>query len=287
MDKLLSDIRTIKVQGARAVASAGLEYISRKAAKSEAKDKERLQKELLDEINRVIKLRPTEPMLINSLARIAVEFEKADIRSITAMKRFIISTCSKQQRDIRKMLHQIALNGAVEIEDRDVIMTHCHSSTVMAIFAEAKRQRRDFKVIVTETRPLYQGIATAKELLKAGIPVKYGEDSIMGYSMRETTKVLVGCDAILHDGSIVNKIGTFPIAVLAKEFGRPFMVAGETLKMTDHVEIEQRSRSEVADIRKIPGAEIINPAFDITPGSMVSAIITERGKLLPSQMGHL
>ncbi|MFH1294910.1 MAG: ribose 1,5-bisphosphate isomerase, partial [Candidatus Aenigmatarchaeota archaeon] len=199
-------------------------------------------------------------------------------------KRLIADMCSSQRENIESMLRRIAVNGSHEIEDGDVIMTHCHSHDVMAIFAEAKRMKKEFTVIVTETRPLYQGTKTASELLKMGIKTKYGEDSIMAYSMKETTKVLVGCDAILHDGSIVNKIGTFPMALVAKEFGRPFFVAGETLKMTEHVEIEFRPRVEVIDPKELPGAEIINPAFDITPGNLVTAIITERGKLLPGQM---
>lgn len=284
MDKLLSDIKTMKIQGAREVAKAGLDYVSKKAKNFNADNKEKFQKLLLEEINRVIKIRPTEPMLINSLARIAVEFEKADIKGVPAMKSFVAQRCSNQRSEIQSMLRAIAVNGAKEIDDGDVIMTHCHSHDVMAIFAEAKRQKKDFKVIVTETRPLYQGLKTAKELLKMGVRIKYGEDSIMAHCMKETTKILVGCDAILHDGSIANKIGTFPIAIVAKEFDRPFLVAGETLKMTEHVQIEQRPLKEVIDPKKLLGAEIINPAFDITPGNLVTAIITERGKLLPSQL---
>ncbi|MFH1294498.1 MAG: hypothetical protein ABIH90_00975, partial [Candidatus Aenigmatarchaeota archaeon] len=184
MGSILSDIKNLRIQGAREVAKAGLEYVSRASKTFKGTDKEDFQQELLKEINRVIKIRPTEPMLINSLAAVAVDFEKAEIRTQTAMKRLIADMCSSQRENIESMLRRIAVNGAHEIENGDVIMTHCHSHDVMAIFAEAKRMKKDFTVIVTETRPMYQGTKTASELLKMGIKTKYGEDSIMAYSMK-------------------------------------------------------------------------------------------------------
>lgn len=283
MHSILADMKSLKIQGAKEVAKAGLEYISKAIKLATAKDKESMQRLLVKEINRVIKVRPTEPMLVNSLAKVAVAFVKADIKDPNAMKRFIVALCSKQRAEIDAMLRRTAVAGAKEIDEEDVIITHCHSNSVMAAFAEAKRRKRGFTVIVTETRPLYQGLKTARELLRMGIPVVYCEDSAMAYAMKDATKVIVGCDAILHDGSIVNKIGTFPLAITAKEFGRPFIVIGETLKMTEQVEIEQRPASEVVDPTKLPGARIINPAFDITPASLVTAIITERGRLTPGQ----
>jgi ribose 1,5-bisphosphate isomerase len=283
MDRIIADIKSLRIQGAREIAKAGIEYIARTMKASRTLSKEGMQEQLLKEINRVIKVRPTEPMLVNSLARIAVEFGKADIKTATAMKRFIADICLRQREEMDQMLRKIAVNGATEIEDGDIIMTHCHSNDLMAVFAEARRNKKNFKVIVTETRPLYQGLKTAKELLEMGIPVVYCEDSAMAYMMKETAKTMVGCDAILPDGSIVNKIGTFLLALVAKEFGRPFLVVGETLKMTEQVEIEQRAAPEVIDPRKLPGAEVVNPAFDITPGDLVTAIITEKGKLVPGR----
>ncbi len=285
MDRILADIKNLKIQGAREVAKAGLEYVSRKAKSFSAADKERFQAMLLKEINRVIKVRPTEPMLVNSLAKVAVAFERADVRTPSAMKLFTTTMCAKQKETIDSMLRRIAVNGAREIADGDAIITHCHSHDLMAAFAEARRQKRNFSAIVTETRPLYQGLKTARELLKMGVPVTYCEDSAMACAMKGATKAMVGCDVILPDGSIINKIGTFPLALTAKEFGRPFIVLGETLKMAEQAEIEQRPPQEVVNPAKLPGAKIINPAFDITPGHMVTAIITEKGTLLPGHLG--
>ncbi|HJW97041.1 MAG TPA: ribose 1,5-bisphosphate isomerase, partial [archaeon] len=99
--------------------------------------------------------------------------------------------------------------------------------------------------------------------------------------MKKCTKVLVGCDAILPDGSIVNKIGTLPMAIVAKAFGKPFIVAGLTSKLTHRVEIEERDPKEVEDPANLKGAKIINPAFDITPADYVDFIITEKGIVKP------
>lgn len=281
MDKILADIKSMKIQGAREVAKAGLDYVAKRMKESKTVSKEGLQKELLKEINRVIKVRPTEPMLVNSLAKIAVGFEKVDLRTATGMKKFISEMCAKQREEINQMLRRIAVNGAREIEEGDVIMTHCHSHNVIAVFVEAKRQKKDFKVIVTETRPLYQGIITARELLKAKIPITYCVDSGVGYFMRQATKVLIGFDALLPGGSITSKIGTLPIAITAFRFGKPFCAVGETLKFAPSVEIEHRNPNEIITPQKILGAKVVNPAFDLTPAEFISMIITEKGVVKP------
>ena len=167
---------------------------------------------------------------------------------------------------------------------------HCHSHDVVAILLEAKKQGKRFDVIVTETEPRRQGELTARDLLKAGIKVTYCVDSAIGYVMKSADRVLVGCDAILADGSIVNKIGTFPIAIVAQRFGVPFYVAGETLKFDTQTiagipeKIEQRDPKEVIDPKKIRGAKIINPAFDVTPADYVHSLITEKGIMKPEML---
>jgi len=281
MDRILTDIKRLKVQGARNVAKAGLDFVERSMRSYDGRSKDETQKQLLEAINRVIGIRPTEPMLFNALSRVAVGFDKATVRTPSAAKRLIASLCARQRREIDAAARRVAVNGAAEIHNGDVIMTHCHSSTLMEAFAEAKRKKRAFSVIATETQPLLQGVKTSKELLKMGIPVIYCEDSAMAYAMTNATKAMSGCDAILPDGSVVNKIGTYLMALAAQEFGKPFIVLGETLKMTDSVEIEQRRPSEIVNPRRVRGASIINPAFDITPARLVTAIFTERGRIVP------
>ena len=135
---------------------------------------------------------------------------------------------NKYMDELKLMVDEIAEKGAGEINDGDVVLTHCHSGHVMEILKRAKRKGKKFEVIVTETRPRDQGVLSAKELLGAGIKVTYCVDSAFGFVMKRVTRMLVGCDAILADGSVVNKIGTFPMALVAKRFNVPVLVAGGT-----------------------------------------------------------
>ena len=105
--------------------------------------------------------------------------------------------------------------------------------------------------------------------------------------MGSADKVMLGCDAILPDGSIVNKIGTFPMAMVAMQFARPVYVLGETLKYVKRVEIEERDPAEVIDPKKLKGARIINPAFDVTPAEYIHVLITEKGLMSPAAVRDL
>jgi len=281
MDKILGDMKRLRIQGARNVAKAGLDYVAK--SMQWCADKDGAQRQLLESINRVMNVRPTEPMLLNSLAKVAVAFSKDRSKTPLAMRRAIASACARQRTEIDVAARRVAIRGAMAVADGDVIITHCHSSTLMEALAEARRRKKRFSVIVTETQPLMQGVKTAKETRRLGVPVTYCEDAAMAYAMRTATKAMVGCDAILPDGSVVNKIGTYLLALAAKDFGRPFIVLGETLKMAEAVEIEQRPASEVVDPRSVRGAKIINPAFDVTPARLVTVIITEKGRMEPAR----
>ncbi|MCI0789676.1 MAG: S-methyl-5-thioribose-1-phosphate isomerase, partial [Chloroflexi bacterium] len=151
-----------------------------------------------------------------------------------------------------------------------------------------------FKVFNTETRPFLQGARlTAWEFKKLGIPSTLVVDSAAGMLMHrgEIGCVITGADRIAANGDTANKIGTYTLAVLAKENGIPFYVAAPTstvdmnLPNGDEIEIEERSPSEVTEFRGVPiapeGVEALNPGFDVTPNRYVSAIITEAGIARP------
>lgn len=281
---IIRDIKSLKIQGAREVAKAGLECLVISAKGSKAANSRDFMKELKGVVRELVKTRPTEPMLRNVVASVMLKLSDYDgdnFRKVTA------SLCNDQMMKIEQALINIAKIGAARIAGGETILTHCHSHDVVAILIEARRQGKRFDVIVTETEPRRQGEITARELLKAGIGVTYCVDSAIGYVMKDADRVLVGCDAILADGSIVNKIGTFPIAIVAERFGVPVYVAGETLKFDTQTmagipeTIEQRDPREVIDPMKIKGAKIINPAFDITPSNYVHSLITEKGIMKP------
>ncbi len=141
-----------------------------------------------------------------------------------------------------------------------------------------------------ETRPLLQGKITAKELLREKIPVVYCVDSASASLMKDATKVLVGADAVTAGGDVVNKIGTYQIAIEAREYKVPFIVACGTHKYDAKTAlgfpepIEERARVEVVGKGKLSGAKVVNPAFDVTPKEYVYEIVTEIGVFSPETL---
>jgi len=193
---------------------------------------------------------------------------------------------------------QISKYGATLISDGDVILTHCNTGvlatagygTALGIIKYAFSAGKKIQVIATETRPLLQGARlTAWELQDAGIPFFLITDSMAGYFMRKgmVNLIMVGADRIARNGDTANKIGTYTLAVLAKEHHLPFYIAAPTstvdtsISSGDEITIEERAKEEVTQLKDIniapAGIQVGNPAFDITPGRYISAIITEKG----------
>ncbi len=196
---------------------------------------------------------------------------------------------------------KIGENGEPLFEDGDTVLTHCNAGalatvdygTALAPLRVAKERGKNIKVFATETRPVMQGARlTTYELAKDGFDVTLIADTAVGLTMMKglVNKVIVGADRVLKDGTTLNKIGTFQIATLAKRFNIPFYVAlpSSTLDLKSRVEavvIEERSPDEIFYIkgkRIAPrGIKAYNPAFDITPPDLITAIITEKGVYYP------
>ncbi len=194
-------------------------------------------------------------------------------------------------------------HGSALLNDGDVVLTHCNAGslatvdygTALGVIRVAWEQGKKVNVIATETRPKLQGARlTAYELQRDGIPVTLITDGMVGYVMQKrlVDRVIVGADRIVRD-ALINKIGTFGVAVLANEHKIPFYVAAPTSTFdlahsASEVVIEQRKPEEVTHFgtQKIApnGVKALNPAFDITPIRYVSAIICETGVLSPKDL---
>ncbi len=198
----------------------------------------------------------------------------------------------------RDTCRRIGRHGAELLRSCANVLTHCNAGglatsmwgTALAPIYHLHAEGRSLHVYADETRPLLQGARlTAWELVNAGVPVTVLTDSMSGGLMRRggVDAVIVGADRIAANGDVANKIGTYPLAVLAKHHGVPFYVAAPTntfdvtLDHGDLIPIEQRDRDEVArpgGVRFVPeAAQVINPAFDVTPADLIAAIVTERG----------
>ncbi len=288
--KMMADVRALKIQGAKNVAIAGAIILKISAEQSKAKNARAFIGELKGISKKIQALRPTEPALRNGQNIILSEITAMKNLSLQGLKIKAAKICDDYVFEVQSVLGKIAQLGSRIIIDGDVVMTHCHSNNVVEIFKAAKNHGIKFKVIVTETRPLYQGKITAKELADEKIEVIYCIDAASASLMKKATKVLVGADAIASDGSVVNKIGTYQIAIEAKEHSVPFFVACGTHKydpmtaMGYPEPIEERGKDEIVDRGKLKGVSVVNPAFDVTPKEYVREIITEIGAYSPEAL---
>lgn len=291
IERIIRDMKSLKIQGASDTALAGLEIVKILSETTKAKSMGEFASEVEKIRDEVLKVRPTEPALRNVIKDVLIRIQGC--KNMKSLKSCIANLSDEYSRNIEESIVRISEIGSQEIESGKKYLTHCHSRCVVGIFREAKKQDKDFEVFVTETRPVNQGIRTAKDLLKSGIKVNFIVDSAVGYVMKGVSKVFVGCDAILADGSIVNKVGTLPIAMVAKNFGVPVFVTGETYKFDSQTilgrpePIEQRNPREIINPKEIKGANIMNPAFDLTPMEFIHTIITERGPTKPEWVREL
>lgn len=197
---------------------------------------------------------------------------------------------------------KIAQRGVELLPEGARVLTHCNAGglatggygTALGVIKEGYKRGKVKAVFSTETRPLLQGARlTAWELYREGIPVRLVVDSAVGYLMSKgmVDVVVVGADRITSRGDVANKVGTYTIAVLAKRHGIPFFVAAPLstfdfqLRWGDSIPIEERDQKEVLEFMDMPiapeGVEALNPAFDMTPAELITAIITEKEVLWP------
>jgi len=286
--KLENDIKSIKIQGATNVALATIEGM-KIAVKHVINEPDRIIPIIKKVGERLSLARNNEPLARNGVKYVLYMSKKVKLDDLPSE---IIDICSSYQVLIQNAKRDIINFGTDVLKKEEVILTHCHSSTAVSILKNIAKFRsikgEKFKVISTETRPLYQGRLTAKELFNSGIEVTQIVDSFSTSFIVEDKyipigAVIVGCDELLKDGSFINKVGTYAIALASKKDNDKFYVAVSLLKLevqenTSLQGIEQREASEVwKDAPK--GMKIINPAFEKIDSSYVTGYITEAGEL--------
>lgn len=298
-------ILTMKVRGAPLIGIVGAHGMALAAQRSKASTKGELDRELREVARSLEGIRPTGKNLSWALQRVLYAVEAAE--DLASARRAASLAAEEMLRDDVKVNRRIGVAGAALIRDGDTILTHCNTGslatagygTALGVIRTAWEGGKRITVYATETRPLLQGARlTAFELRRLGIPVKLIVDGAVGLLLYEglISKAFVGADRIMSSGHVLNKIGTYPIAVLAKENGVPFYVAAPTSTIDPeadlkHVAIEQRDQREVLMFEGKPiapsGVGALNPAFDVTPPRYVSAIVTERGVAFPPLKGSI
>jgi methylthioribose-1-phosphate isomerase len=291
-------IRTMVVRGAPAIGVAAAMGIALGMKNSKAESVGELKQEL-DQICDVIgKTRPTAVNLFWAIQRMREKFERARVRPLAQIKHELIEESKRMHAEDIAANQAMGRHGATLMPSEGGVLTHCNAGalatagygTALGVIRAAVEQGKKIHVYADETRPFLQGSRlTAWELMTDNIPTTVISDNMAGAMMRQGKigAIVVGADRIAANGDVANKIGTYTVAVLAKEHGIPFYVAApiSTVDLAcadgNEIPIEQRNAREVTHIagkQMVPdGVQIENPAFDVTPAKYVTAIITERG----------
>jgi len=292
-------IRAMVIRGAPAIGVAAAMGVALGAL--HAPDK-RFDRDFEHIVALLAKTRPTAVNLFWALQRMRAVYSAQRSNGIKAVRRALKQAALQIFTDDIAANKMIGKYGAPLLRNAKNIMTHCNAGalatagygTALGVMRALKDSGKQFEVYVNETRPFLQGARlTAWELKKEKIAATLVTDNMVGYLMQQgrVDAVVVGCDRVAANGDVANKIGTYTVAVLAKRHAIPFYVAGPTSSIDidcrsgKDIPIEQRDSKEVSHIfgkALAPnGIKVFNPAFDVTPQELVTAIITERGVINP------
>ena len=295
-------IKTMAIRGAPAIGIAAAMGLALGALGIAGKDFLSFYKELSVICDTLKGARPTAVNLRWALERMKKVCEANQDKAVETIQGLLVSEALAVLEEDIEVNKKIGEHGRILIRDGDTILTHCNAGalatggygTALGVIRSAWEEGKKIRAIATETRPLLQGARlTAWELVREGIPVSLITDNMAGSLMQrgEINLVMVGADRIARNGDAANKIGTYTLAILAKEHEVPFYVVAPlstfdlTIQTGKEIPIEERAPEEVTapwGTRLAPKeVEVRNPAFDVTPHRSVSAIVTERGIIRP------
>jgi methylthioribose-1-phosphate isomerase len=298
--EVISAIKDLTVRGAPAIGVAAAMGAALGAVKIASLPPEKFRHKFYSICDEIAQARPTARNLFWALERMKKHLEDSINSGSKKLVQELISEAKLIRKEDIEINRQMGKYGSDLLTSGDNILTHCNAGalatagygTALGVIRAAKEQGKKLHVYVDETRPVLQGARlTAWELQKEKIPATLITDNMAGFLMQQgkIDKIIVGADRITANGDTANKIGTYSLAVLAKEHGIPFYVAAPlstidtTMKTGAAIPIEERSSSEVTHLhgQQIAPAKIkvYNPAFDITPAKYITAIITEKGIL--------
>ena len=291
-------IRDMVVRGAPAIGVAAAMGIALGVKNSKAENFADLKKDFDQICETIRQTRPTAVNLFWAIRRMTEKFESLRNRPVAGIQQALIEESQRMHAEDIAANQAMGRHGATLMPSSGGVLTHCNAGalatagygTALGVIRAAVEQGKKIHVYADETRPFLQGSRlTAWELMKDGIPTTVISDNMAGVMMQQGKigAIVVGADRIAANGDVANKIGTYTVAVLAKEHGIPFYVAApiSTVDLAtpdgSKIPIEQRNAREVTHIagkQMVPnGVGIENPAFDVTPAKYVTAIITERG----------
>ncbi|MFC1643996.1 S-methyl-5-thioribose-1-phosphate isomerase [Candidatus Omnitrophota bacterium] len=289
-------IKKMKIRGAPAIGIAGAYGVYLGVRKSRAGDFAGFKRDLKRTIKYLAASRPTARNLFWALEKMEALVEKNKAKPVKELKKMMLKQANSILEEDGRICRAIGRNGKELIARGSSVLTHCNAGglatssygTALGVIFSSKNKIR--KVYVDETRPVLQGARlTVWELLAEGVPATLICDNMAASIMAkgEIDAIVVGADRIASNGDTANKVGTYSLAVLANYHGIPFYVAAPvstfdlTLSTGRGIPIEERSPLEVKEIKGVritsKRVKVRNPAFDVTPAKLITAIITERG----------
>lgn len=280
--KVLADISSLKIQGAESIAKEAVKSLAYIVHSSRARSPSELMASLRAAQEQLLRARPTEPCMRNALEYVLSARDNDIVHLVHGLEaniKYVLNYFDNAEKTIAEI-------GSQKVPEKGVVFTHCHSSTVMMVLAKARFSGRRFEVHNTETRPLFQGRITAKELSALDIKVFHYVDSAARLALKKADVVLFGADAIQSDGRIINKIGTELMLEVAKKRDIPCYCCAVSWKFDPlsvygaDEPIENRRREELWD-KPPKGVTIMNPAFEIVDPLLVTGIISELGVYRP------
>ena len=293
VERIVQDIKDIKIQWATDIAKSAFEILSKELKSQKFKSFAEAYEFTKTSMKILEDARPTEPMLFNGMsyvyAEIQPEIEKADLKSFL---KTTITASEKYYKMITETAEEAIENGVWIINYWDAVFTYCHSNSAIKTILANKKNWIDFVVFNWETRPLYQWHKTAMDFLNAGVKVTMVTDNAAPFIIDDSDPmwldidcIIIGCDAIKLDWSVINKVWSFWICSTAFHSKIPVYIAGNLLKtdIHDDVHIETRNPQEVWP-DKPEELEIINFAFDQIPAKYITWIITEFWIIKPSEL---
>jgi methylthioribose-1-phosphate isomerase len=299
---VITAIQRMVIRGAPAIGVAAAMGLALGAHSIRAKTHASFMRRFTEMAREMLLARPTAVNLRWAVERMTAIATRMAERPLDEIKRALKKESEvilAEDIDINRRMGNV---GQRVVPGQATILTHCNAGslatggygTALGVIRAAHENGKQISVIADETRPWLQGLRlTAFELMEDGIPVSVIADNAAGSLMKQgsVTLVITGADRIAANGDVANKIGTYQVAVLAKENGIPFYVAAPistidpTIKNGDLIPVEERGREEICKIGKSEigpvGVCILNPAFDITPSQYVTGIITEKGLIHP------
>ena len=299
-------ISEMRVRGAPAIGVAAAYAVAMAAESIAEHDRERFLELLADAGSEIASARPTAVNITWAVQRMQKVAEAEP--EVSRIRGTLLAEAQRMQEEDDKINRRMGAHGQELLPDGGAVLTHCNTGalatagygTALGVIRAGWENGKRFQVFHTETRPFLQGARlTAWELVQLGIPSTLIVDSSAGLLMRrgEVSCVIVGADRIAANGDVANKIGTYPLSVVARENGIPFYVAAPTstidlaIPSGDHIPIEERRPEEVTCFRGVQtapdGIAVRNPAFDITPHKYVTAIVTETGIVREPYMENL